>query len=249
MSGSSSLRTAHAALREASHILVFTGAGVSRASGIPTFRDALTGLWSKFDPAELASEAGFRRDPEQVWRWYAERRNKARAAEPNGAHIALAAFSKNAQRQVTVVTQNVDGLHQRAGQARVVEYHGNLLSNRCLECQLELTDTEIDLCQSPPTCPACGGWVRPGVVWFGEQIDPQVVDATAQALAHADLVLSLGTSAQVYPAADILNEAIRNDIPVLEINPAETPFSERCRWSFREPTETCLPRLLSTVTN
>src|SRR5438132_5145094 len=171
-----------AALRErlgrAQAICVLTGAGMSADSGIPTFRDALTGLWSRFDPAQLASEEGFRADPRLVWDWYAERRGGVRAAQPNARHLALAQFARERPGRLTLVTQNVDDLHQRAGCADTVRLHGDILEDRWLApCPRH---PRCDACAAPPgrppRCDACGNLVRPGVVWFGEMLPAAALD-------------------------------------------------------------------------
>ena len=182
---------------------MLTGAGVSAESGIPTFREAQTGLWEKYDPLELATPEAFLRDPELVWRWYRWRRELVARAQPNAGHIALAQLAQRVPR-LTLVTQNVDGLHQRAGSADVVEFHGNLFENRCFAegCLVDVTADAM-----VPTCPGCGALVRPGVVWFGEAIPGQALDASFAAATDCDVFLSVGTSSLVYPAAGLADVA------------------------------------------
>ncbi len=240
------LADAAAKLATARSIVVLSGAGTSKASGIATFREAQTGLWSRFDPAELASEAGFRRNPARVWQWYQNRREQAANAHPNAAHRALVDLDQLSGKSVTIITQNVDGLHQAAGSRRVVEYHGNLHENRCINCERRYEESTTAT-YTPPKCPTCNEWIRPGVVWFGEAIAPAVLRASAAALSAADMLLSVGTAALVYPAADMINQALRQGTPVLEINPDQTPFTEACHWAIRGEAELVLPRLIEAL--
>ncbi len=235
-----------AVLRHAAAIMVLTGSGVSAESGIPTFRDALTGVWARFDPAALASRAGYLRDPARSWRWYAERRAHARAAAPNAAHRALAALERQAPGMV-VVTQNVDGLHQRAGSRKVIELHGSLERARCFD-----EDTPVDGWESladadastPPRCPRCGGPLRPDVVWFGEMLPPTVLRAAFDAAAGCDVFLSIGTSGIVEPAAWLPFIALERGATVIEVNPAPTPLSAHATHVVRGPAGVVVPALL-----
>lgn len=201
------------ALRSARRIVAFTGAGMSAESGIPTFRDRGTGLWARFDPQMLATSGAFMRDPEMVWAWYEWRRRKVAQALPNAGHKALAelAASPHVER-LSVVTQNVDNLHERAGSASVVHLHGSIFSPRCFDCAAAFTlppDEEVDSRQAPlerlapPRCPHCGGLIRPGVVWFGEMLPEQAWSQALQLAAEADLMLVIGTSGLVQPAASL----------------------------------------------
>lgn len=235
-----------AALRRAEAIMVLTGAGVSAESGIPTFRDALTGTWARFDAEDLASRAGFLRNPARVWRWYAERRARTRAAEPNAAHRALAALERRAPGTV-VVTQNVDGLHQRAGSRKVVELHGSLERARCFG-----EDSGVDGWEAlaaggamPPHCPRCGGPLRPDVVWFGEPLPPAALRAAFDAAAGCDVFLSVGTSGIVEPAAWLPFAALERGVPVLEVNPAPTPLSAYATFALRGKAGDVLPALVA----
>lgn len=212
-------------LREAKHIVVFTGAGASAESGIPTFRDALTGLWERFDPAQLATLEAFRADPSLCWGWYEWRRHKVLQAQPNGAHLAIAELAKHAPR-LTVVTQNVDDLHERAGSLEVIHLHGCLHSPRCIDCgrayTLPLTSEALPEGGSriePPRCTACDGHVRPGVVWFGEMLPEDAWSAGIAAAADCDMFLSIGTSGIVYPAAELPLRALGQGATVVHINP------------------------------
>ncbi len=235
-------------VRAARRLVVFTGAGVSAESGIPTFRDALTGLWARFDPERLASEAGFRADPALVWRWYAERRAAIGQAQPNAAHRAIAELEARGA-HVAVVTQNVDNLHRRAGSREVLELHGNILRARCLEgCGdpdrfAPGSDWRADP-REPPPCPRCGAPLRPDVVWVGELL-PQAVFARAEHEAlGCDLMLVVGTSALVYPAADLPALARDAGARVVVVNPEETPLDARAARVLRGKAATILPRLL-----
>ncbi len=202
-------------------ITVVTGAGVSAASGVPTFRGD-GGLWRSFRAEELATPAAFRRNPRLVWEWYDWRRGIIAACEPNAAHRAIAAWS--ARQGFTLVTQNVDGLHERAGTHNVLRYHGSIWHLRCWdECgHPQWENRRAPLTELPPHCPACGALARPGVVWFGESID-RTVAAAASAATACDLFISIGTSSVVYPAAALLEQARRHGAGTVEINPEATP--------------------------
>jgi NAD-dependent deacetylase len=198
-----------AMLRAARHVVVFTGAGVSAESGIPTFRDALTGLWERFDAAELASAEGFAADPGLVWGWYEWRRASVMRAQPNAAHRAIAALASKVPK-LTLVTQNVDDLHERAGSEGVLHLHGSLFATRCLDCgrPASLASEVPDEPEGgrrlvPPDCVHCGGCVRPGVVWFGEMLPDNVLKQAFAAARDCDVLLSIGTSSLVFPAAQI----------------------------------------------
>ena len=218
------LQTVAEALRTARHVVVFTGAGVSAESGIPTFRDALTGLWQRFDPAELATPEAFRRDPALVWGWYEWRRARVLAAQPNPAHRAIAELAGLVPR-LTLVTQNVDDLHERAGSGGVVHLHGSLHAPRCFACARPFTGLAADLREpeegrriDPPRCAHCGGPVRPGVVWFGEELPAQALEQAFAAAQSCDLLLSVGTSGVVYPAAQIPRLALQAGARVVHVN-------------------------------
>ncbi|WP_376795718.1 NAD-dependent deacetylase [Thermogemmatispora sp.] len=210
-------------LRQARRIVALTGAGISAESGIPTFRDAASGLWTHFRPEELATREAFERDPQRVWKWYAERRQKAAAAEPNAGHRALAEMERHVE-EVTVITQNVDGLHQRAGSSRVLELHGNLFRTKCL-AQGHPADPERDSGQEiPPRCRLCGSYLRPDVVWFGELLPEQTYYQALQAVLRCDVLLVVGTSGIVEPAASLPHTALRAGATVAVINPEATPL-------------------------
>jgi NAD-dependent deacetylase len=194
---------------------VLTGAGISAASGIPTFRGEQDSLWSRYRPEDLATPEAFARDPELVWRWYDWRRGLIAASGPNAAHEALVALEAHAP--VTVVTQNVDGYHQQAGSREVLEYHGSIWRLRCTACAAEGDDRRVPV-PIPPRCEACRGLLRPGVVWFGEGIDPRVMAGSEDAVAGCGLFLVIGTAGAVYPAAGLVGLARRRGVPVVEFN-------------------------------
>ena len=210
-------------LRGARHIAVLTGAGISAESGLPTFRQAQTGLWARYRPEDLATMRAFVRDPVLVWEWYAWRRQLAKDAEPNAGHRALARLQGRVPR-LDLVTQNVDGLHQRAGSRGVVELHGNILRCRCNRegTRFESWDEEGE---KPPRCTACGAHLRPDVVWFGESLPEDALEAAVASAEACDLFLCIGTSALVQPAASLPYAALRRGVPVIEVNPDETPLS------------------------
>ena len=211
-----------AAVRSARTVAVLTGAGLSADSGLATFRDAQSGLWSQYRPEDLASPDAFARDPVTVWRWYRERRQHVGAAEPNAGHRALAELERRLP-DLRLVTQNVDGLHQRAGHREVIEFHGNLLANRChLEGRIVTVDDATD---RPPPCPHCGGPVRPDVVWFGEAIPEAALERAAAAAEACDLFIAVGTAALVQPAAGLADLARQGGARIAELNPDDTALS------------------------
>jgi NAD-dependent deacetylase len=217
------LERAVALLRGAQRVLVLTGAGVSKESGIPTYRDALTGLWAKYDFAQLASPEGFRADPATVWAWYAERRAQLRGVQPNAGHVALARLAAHVP-HLTLVTQNVDDLHERAGSRDVLHLHGLLTETRCFfNCQGEPTRVEDAAFAAdthlPPRCPHCGRWLRPAVVWFGEMLPAGAFERAHDAAVACDVCLVIGTSGMVYPAAQLPVTAKLTKARVIEINP------------------------------
>lgn len=244
------LAPARAWLREAAHVVVFTGAGVSAESGIATFRDTLTGLWARFDPETLATEEGFRADPALVWRWYAERRSAVSRAQPNAAHHAIAAFAARGGRRVDVVTQNVDGLHRRAGSRAVLELHGDITRAKCLEgCGLpESLDAAYDWRadpREPPPCPRCAAPLRPDVVWFGELLPEDVLGEAQRAAGVCDAMLVVGTSALVYPAAELPALAKRHRARLVVVDPNGTAIDDLADACIRARAAEALPALLA----
>lgn len=229
-------------IAQASRIVAFTGAGISAESGIPTFRGA-GGLWRTYRAEDLATPGAFRRNPHLVWEWYDSRRQKMAAAEPNAGHRALAALERRVA-GFTLVTQNVDGLHDRAGNHRILKLHGDIWRLRCVMCGREVEDFRAPLPELPPVC-ECGGLMRPGVVWFGEYLPPDVWDQAEEAASQAEVFLTIGTSAVVYPAAGLIDTARRAGAVVVEVNPGETPYSESVHYSLRGPAGEILPELLA----
>lgn len=230
-------------LRHADRVVVLTGAGISAESGIPTFRDAQTGLWARYALEELATPQAFQRQPQLVWEWYAWRRALCADKQPNPGHLALARLAQHIP-QLQLITQNVDGLHQKAGSPQVMELHGNLNRFKCFEQQHPVTSW-AETGPMPPRCPRCGGQVRPDVVWFGETL-PQAALAQATAAAQrCDLFLSVGTSALVYPAAWLPQLAHQAGAWVVEINPNPTPLTAWADVTLAGPAGQVLPALLA----
>jgi NAD-dependent deacetylase len=232
-------------LAHARHVAVLTGSGISAESGVPTFRDAQTGLWARFRPEDLATPDAFAREPALVWEWYAWRRELVARAEPNAGHRALVALAQRVPR-LTLITQNVDGLHQRAGSVDVIEFHGNIARSRCSRegVAVEPPAGSRDV---PPRCPRCGAHVRPDVVWFGETIPPLALEHAFDAAHGCDLFLSVGTSSQVYPAAGLAEAAHAAGACVVEINPERTPHSRFATWQLAGPAGEMLPALLAAL--
>ena len=244
VSGRSEVQQAQEALRSAGRLAVLSGAGMSAESGVPTFRDAQSGLWSRFDTLQLASPAGFRADPPLVWRWYSWRRDLVARAQPNAGHLALA-HAASIYRSLVVVTQNVDGLHQRAGSRDVIEMHGNIVRSRCLaECGVSYPQPSSLPPGEPPRCPGCGDWLRPDVVWFGEMLDPRVLAAAEAACRDAEVLLVIGTSGLVYPAAALPALARRAGTRVVVVNPQPTEVDAVAEIVVRGTAATVLPALL-----
>jgi len=234
-----------ALLAAARQVAVLTGAGISAESGIPTFRDAQTGLWARYDPMQLATEDGFRADPPLVWRWYAWRRELVAKARPNAGHLALAAAEARFE-QFRVVTQNVDGLHARAGSTDPIELHGNIMRTVCLEkCGYGEDSPQRLPAGTPPRCPACGAWLRPDVVWFGEMLDPGALGEASEQAAGCDVMLVVGTSGLVYPAAGLPSGARRGGADVITVNPEATDLDGLATVCLRGPAAEVLPRLLA----
>ncbi len=223
-------------------IRVLTGAGISAESGIPTFRGK-DGLWNKYDPTELATPEAFKRDPKLVWEWYDWRRQLIAKAEPNEGHKVLAQMEENFP-DFWLVTQNVDGLHQRAGSKKVIELHGNIWKVRCIGCGKEDYDYRAPLPEIPPECDSCGGLLRPGVVWFGESLPVDALQRAYELSEDADVFIVVGTSAQVYPAAELPFVAKRRGAKLIEVNPEETPVTPYADVSIRESASTGLRKVL-----
>ena len=234
-------------IREAQSLLVLTGAGMSAESGVPTFRDAQTGLWSRFRPEDLATPEAFARDPKTVWNWYAWRRGKASEVHPHAGHAALAAMERRLGERFTLVTQNVDGLHQRAGSHRVIELHGNILRTICSVTRKPIDGNWLERHRGeepPPSPHHPRGLARPDVVWFGESLPEAALEAAWRAAERCDACLVVGTSSLVHPAAELPLLALAAGAYVVEINPERTPHSDKVSKRIAGTAAGVLPALL-----
>ena len=242
------LAAARDLLRIARSCVVLTGAGMSAESGVPTFRDALTGEWSRFDPMQLASREGFEADPPFVWRWYRARRDHVVRVQPNAGHNALVGLEKRFS-PFAIITQNVDDLHRRAGSTRVLELHGNILRTKCLaDCGVSIEGLEALPAGEPPACPACGQWLRPDVVWFGEMLDPDVLEEAERLAGRCEVMLVVGTSGVVYPAAELPHLARRHGARVILVNPNPSDLDDCADVCIAGTAASTLPRLLADAT-
>lgn len=234
-------------LSKASRVAVLTGAGISAESGIPTFREAQTGFWSRYDPEDLATPQAFHRNPRLVWEWYAWRRELVSRAAPNPGHYALAALELLFP-EFTLITQNVDGLHQQAGSHRVLELHGNI---RRIRCSVEnvIIDSWTERGEIPPRCPHCGERLRPDVVWFGESLPRQALEAAWQAAGSCQVFFSIGTSSLVEPAASLAYIAKQAGAKIIEINPQPTPLTHQADFAWQQPAGAALPALMAALDN
>jgi NAD-dependent deacetylase len=228
------IRRAAELIRDSKQLTVLTGAGVSKESGVPTFRDALDGLWAKFDPTRLATKSAFERDPKLVWDFYTYRRDLMRPAKPNPAHLSL-------------------DLHEQAGSSRIIRLHGNIWANKCFyDCQgaptrVDVSVLEWDGSAGPPPCPYCGRWVRPDVVWFGEMLPPDQLEAASLAAANTDVMLVVGTSGVVQPAANLPFVAKRQGAIIIEFNPVESEITPIADVWLQGPSGEMLPRVLEAL--
>ncbi|HAV62471.1 MAG TPA: NAD-dependent protein deacylase [Verrucomicrobiales bacterium] len=229
-------------LRIARRVAVLTGAGISAESGVPTFRDALAGLWKDYRPEDLATPEAFIRNPAMVWEWYSWRRELVRAVQPNAGHRALAALAERFE-EFTLVTQNVDGLHQLAGSREVIELHGSIARVKCFDRNHPVAAWESDG-QIPPRCAECGSLLRPDVVWFGEPLPAEALGRAFEASSRCDVFLSVGTSGLVYPAAGLPRIALDAGATLVEINPTPTPLTDDCDHFLAGPAGVFLPALL-----
>jgi NAD-dependent deacetylase len=236
------LDRATAILAAARTLLVTTGAGMSRESGIPTFRDAQEGLWARFDPHELATEAGFRAAPARVWGWYAHRRSRILSCEPHAGHRAVVGLERLVP-EVVVVTQNIDGLHQAAGSGDVVELHGSIRRFKCLDGHHPF-EGEPPAVQEPPPCPRCASPLRPDVVWFGEVLPPAATERAWRLARECDALLVVGTSGVVWPAAELPWIARGAGRPVVEVNPEPSEVTPCADVFLHGTAGTVLPELL-----
>lgn len=243
------------ALRAARRVVVLSGAGMSAESGVPTFREAQSGLWEEFDPSRLATPEAWEADPPFVWAWYAWRVGLVSETEPNAGHHALAALAQT--HDVAIITQNVDDLHERAGSTVLAHIHGSLFEYRCGDCDVPY-DGEVGVPAepverlAPHTCTHCQGDVRPGVVWFGEDLpleDYRASVETLESLTKGDVCLVVGTSGIVYPAAGMPAIARGSGATVIEINPHESDISDMCDIVIRGSAATVLPQLVAAATD
>ncbi len=245
---SEALERARQQLSAARRVAVLTGAGVSAESGIPTFREAQSGHWARFRPEDLASPQAYRRDPDTVWEWYAGRYRDVLAAQPNAAHRALAELERRRSglkdQAFLLVTQNVDGLHQRGGSRQLTEMHGNLTQARCEACHHRHPLPPPEQLTTPPSCPDCGARMRPDVVWFGEPLPPLALARAEDAFEAAEVALVVGTSSLVQPAASLALLTLEHGGYVIELNPDETPLTRRASLSLKLPASQVLPALL-----
>jgi NAD-dependent deacetylase len=232
-------------LRAARRIVAFTGAGISAESGLSTFRDKQAGLWAKYRPEDLATPQAFQRNPRMVWEWYEWRRGFVAQAEPNPGHHALARI-EGARPGFLLATQNVDGLHARAGSRNLVELHGNIRRTICFDHR-HLAERWEPVDEPPPRCEQCGGLLRPDVVWFGEALPEDALRRAQEAAAQCDLFLSIGTSTLVYPAAELPFIAGSNGATVIEINPDFTPLTKLADFVLRDKAGVALPALAAAM--
>lgn len=229
-------------LRDARSIAVLTGSGVSAESGVPTFREAQTGLWERYDPYALATPEAYERDPRLVWEWYSWRRQLVEKAVPNPGHEALAELERKLVGDFVLITQNVDSLHRRAGNQHILELHGNIMRSRC-PIEEVIVEPSKDDDGIPPSCPGCGASLRPDVVWFGEALPVGPLEEAFMAARGCDLFISAGTSGLVHPAASLPFEALRSGAVLVEINPSDTPLTRHADYALRGPAGEVLPRL------
>ncbi len=234
------------AIDEAANVTVLTGAGISAESGVPTFRGK-DGLWRNFSAGELATPGAFARDPQLVWKWYDWRRSIISQSQPNAGHFALAELQRRkngATTAFTLITQNVDGLHDRAGSEHPLKLHGDLWYLRCLECGKIEKNDEVPLPELPPRCSACKGLIRPAVVWFGEPLPEIEWDLATKASERGGIFMAIGTSAVVYPAAALAGVAYGKGAKLVVINPEPTPLDSLAQWVLRGAAGEILPRLM-----
>ncbi len=232
-------------LRKAERVSVLTGAGVSKESGLRTFRDAQTGLWSQYKPSDLASPEAFERNPKLIWDWYAMRREKVIDVEPNPGHFALADMAHHIP-DFSLITQNVDGLHHKAGSPQVIELHGNIQRVRCASCGRQVNsweDTDGDV----PHCQLCDGLLRPDVVWFGESLPREELESAVEVARACQVFFSIGTSSLVQPAATLAYSARNRGAIVVEINPEPTPLTEKVDFALLGKSGEVLPALVRAV--
>jgi len=241
------LQRAAQLLSQADHIIAFTGSGISSESGIPTFRGK-DGLWKQFKAQDLATPGAFSSNPKLVWEWYDWRRNIIADKKPNPGHKILAEWN-DLFSSLYVITQNIDGLHQKAGSENIIELHGNIWKLRCTKEGTVTEDHSCPLKEIPPICKKCGALMRPHVVWFGESLDTELLSEAVKMCSKADLMLAIGTSSLVYPAASIPMTAAESGVKVIEINPESTPLTPRADTSIRGKAGDVLPGISDILNN
>ena len=238
------------AIQAAERIVILTGAGVSKESGVPTFRDAMEGLWAQYDPQQLATPFAFMEDPKLVWDWYEWRRELVRRAAPNPGHLAIAKLH-DFKDTVHVITQNVDDLHEQANSKNIIHLHGNIARNKCFQnCQGNPTHIDVAQLQAtstPPKCPHCGAYVRPDIVWFGEALPSDAIGEAMDLSKSCDLMLVVGTSGQVRPASILPVIAAEIGAMVIEVNPDETPLTKYATHRLAGPSGELLPKLMQAL--
>ncbi len=232
-------------LRSARKVVALTGSGISAESGIPTFRGE-DGLWKTYQAQDLATPEAFSRDPLLVWQWYDWRRNLMFSKQPNAGHEVLAVWERSFE-DFSLITQNIDGLHNRAGSRKVTELHGNIWKLRCTREGTITKNLEVPLSQIPPRCIPCGALLRPHVVWFGESLDTEIIGRAAHQSAACEVMFVVGTSALVYPAASLPLTALRAGATVVEINPESTPLSSSVSISIRGSAGEILPEIAAAL--
>ena len=230
---------------QAPKLVALTGAGVSQESGLRTFRDAQTGLWAQYRPEDLASPQAFRRDPKLIWDWYAWRREAVKGVRPNAGHYALVDMETRVP-EFTLITQNVDGLHRMAGSKNLLELHGNIQRVRCSECYA-FAEVWGDDTESVPQCSVCSGLLRPDVVWFGEALPRDQLEAAVEAARSCEVFFSIGTSGVVQPAASLAHAARNRGAIVVEVNAEPTPLTSKADYAFHGKSGEILPELVKAV--
>ena len=239
-------------IANAQFITILTGAGVSKESGVPTFRDALEGLWAKYDPQELATPQAFKATPKLVWDWYEWRRDLAQKVAPNKGHFALADL-QTMKNNVYIITQNVDDLHEQAGSKNVIHLHGNIASHKCVDnCQGNPTMIDINTLESipddvPPACPHCGAYVRPNVVWFGEALPNNELTRASQYSQVCDLMIVVGTSGMVSPASQLPSVAKQSGAKIIEVNPDDSMITPLADIKLKGASGVMLPQVIEAL--
>lgn len=239
-------------IKDSKNIAVLTGAGISKESGVATFRDAMDGLWARFDPQQLATPQAFHANPKLVWDWYAYRRDILRKAQPNPGHYALADLEQR-HPPVTIITQNVDDLHEQAGSSRIIHLHGSIARNKCFDnCQgtntlIDISTLAWDRENGPPVCPHCGGWVRPDVVWFGEMLPPEAIEAAMSISSDCDLMIVIGTSGLVTPAANMPIIAKHAGASLIEVNPDDSALTPIMDIKLKGASGVILPQVMDAL--